>query len=103
MVKYNEVYTECNEKSGREFILRLFIDYYKLPLSIDEAAQLHESFTDTWYSRLDVDQMTLKRLVRSSEEIMKGLLVLMTNMRNGASLPPTEIPAFLGLTPLSKN
>ena len=103
IVKYNEVYNECNEISGREFILRLFIDYYELPLSIAEAAQLHESLTDAWYSRLDVDQMTLKKLVRSSEEIMKGLLVLMANNRNRASLPPISIPAFLELTHLSKN
>lgn len=79
---YNEVYVKCNEMSAHKFSLRLFIDFYKLPLSLEEAAPIHESLLDTWYSRLNVNDLTLEKLVSSTEEIMEGLLVLVAKYKS---------------------
>ncbi len=78
--KYDEVFKKCNEISAREFIIHLFTDYYNLPLKYEDAAQLHKSLEYTWYSRLDINNLSLEKLVASTEEIMRALLVLMDNM-----------------------
>lgn len=78
--KYNEVYKKCNEISAKEFIIKLFVDYYSLPLNYEDAAQLHKSLEYAWYSRLDIQNLSLEKLVDSTEEIMSSLLALMDNM-----------------------
>lgn len=80
--KFNKVYEDCNRIAGEKFSVQLFIDYYKLPLSFDSATQLHNSLVDTWYSRLDVNNMTLDNMVRSSEEIMRSILKLIAQIRD---------------------
>ena len=80
--KYQEVYEKVREISAKEFIIRLFIDYYKLPLNFEDASQLHESLENTWYSRLDINDLSLEKLVDSTEEIMRTLQVLMDNIDN---------------------
>ena len=77
--KYQQVFKKCNEISAKEFVIRLFIDYYKLPLNYEDASQLHESLEDTWYSRLDINDLSLEKLVGSTEEIMRALRVLLDN------------------------
>ncbi len=79
--KYNEVYEACNRIAGERFSVQLFIDYYKLPLSFDDAARLHNSLVDTWYSRLDTNPLSLDKMVRSTEEIMQGLLTLISKVK----------------------
>jgi len=76
---YNEVYKKCNENAAQAFVIRLYIDYYKLPLKFEDAAQLHESLVETWYSRLNIDELTIEKLVASTEEIMSSLLLLIEN------------------------
>lgn len=101
--KYSKVFNTCNEISANEFVIQLFINYYSLPLTFKDASELHESLLETWYSRLDTNDMTLEKLVRSTEEIMSALLALMQNSRNNVSLPLIPIPSKLDLTSLSKN
>lgn len=81
-VKFNEAYVKCNEMGDQQFILRLFIDYFKLPLSVKEAGPLHMLLTDTWYSRLDINDLALEKLTLSTEEIMRSILELMANSRS---------------------
>lgn len=85
IVKFNEVYVKCNEMSDHKFALRLFIDYFKLPLSVKEAGVLHKSFTDTWYSRLDINDLTPEKLIHSTEEIMQSIWKLMSNSSSANS------------------
>lgn len=92
--KYNQVYEECNKIAGKRFSVQLFIDYYQLPLSFKSAAQLHDSLVDTWYSRLDLNDMSLDSMVRSTEEIMKGILNLIANVRE--DLTQSNIPFSSG-------
>jgi len=75
--KFNDAFVKCNEVVEREFALRLFMDYYKLPLAVKESAHLHASLTDTWYSRLDMNDLKLEKLTNAVEEIMQTILELM--------------------------
>lgn len=79
--KYRMAYFNCNEMSSRVFVVQLFIDYYSLPLKFEDALLLHESLTETWYSRLDIEDMRLETLIDLTEEIMKPLLQLIKNIQ----------------------
>jgi len=96
--KYNEVFVKCNEMVEEKFALRLFMDYYKLPLSVKEAALLHASLTDTWYSRLDINDLTLEKLTNAAEEIMQTILALMEKSSSLNSFSKVSIPTFHDLT-----
>ena len=96
--KFNKVYIKCNEMSDQQFVLRLFIDYYKLPLAVKEAALLHGSLTDAWYSRLDINDLNLEKLISSTEEIMQTILALMANSGSPNSFSKVSIPTFHDLT-----
>lgn len=100
-VKFNEVYMKSNQLGNRQFTLPLFIDYYKLPLEVKEAALLHGSLTDAWYSRLDINDLTLEKLISSTEEIMETILALMANSNSPNLFSTDSIPTFHDLTHLS--
>lgn len=97
--KFNKVYVKCNEMGDRQFVIQLFIDYFKLPLSVKEAKQLHGALLDTWYSRLDINDLALEKLIGSTEEIMRGILALME--RSNSPYSTNSISAFHDLTWLS--
>ena len=80
--KFDKVYNECNQIAGQRFSVQLFLDYYKLPLSFETGAKLHDSLVDTWYSRLDAENLALDKMIQSTEEIMKDILELIVNIRN---------------------
>ena len=92
------VFVKCNEVVERKFALGLFMDYYKLPLAVQEAAQLHASLTDTWYSRLDIDDLTLEKSTSAVEEIMQTILALMKKSRSLNPFSKASIPTFHDLT-----
>lgn len=96
--KYNDVFVKCNEMVERKFALGLFMDYYKLPLAVQEAAQLHASLTDTWYSRLDIDDLKLEKSTSAVEEIMQTILALMKKSRSLNPFSKVSIPTFHDLT-----
>ena len=96
--KYNDAFVKCNEVVERKFALRLFMDYYKLPLAVQEAAQLHASLTDTWYSRLDIDDLKLEKSTSAVEEIMQTILALMKKSRSLNPFSKVSIPTFHDLT-----
>ena len=95
-VKFNEVYVKCNEMGDQQFALRLFIDYFKLPLADKDAALLHGLMMDSWYSRLDINDMTLEKLISSTEEIMQTILALMAS--SSSPFSNNAIPTLADLT-----
>lgn len=96
--KFNKVYVKCNEIGDQQFVIQLFIDYFKLPLSVEEAKQLHGALLDTWYSRLDINDLALEKLIGSTEEIMQTILKLMANSSSPNSFSKVSIPTFHDLT-----
>ena len=98
IVKYNEVFMKTNQMGDQQFALRLFIDYFKLPLAFKEAGLLHGLLTDAWYSRLDINDMTLEKLIGSTEEIMKTILAIMANSNSLNPFSTDSIPTLVDLT-----
>jgi len=96
IVKYNEVFMKTNQMGDQQFALRLFIDYFKLPLAFKEAGLLHGLLTDAWYSRLDINDMTLEKLIGSTEEIMKTILAIMAS--SSSPFSNNAIPTLADLT-----
>lgn len=77
--KFNDAFININKISAREFVVQLFIDYYKLPMDFEDACELHEVLLSAWYSRLDFNDsntFNLHYLVNSTEEIMAPILKL---------------------------
>lgn len=70
---FNLVYTTANKKTNT-FIVPLFIDYYNFNTPYQTAEQLWESLTDTWYSRLDPNDLSPASMQQLSEEIMQTIL-----------------------------
>ncbi len=100
-VTYNEVYMKSNQMTDHKFIIGLFIDYFELPLSVKQASLLHGSLTDTWYSRLDITDLRLEKIIESTEEIMEAILALMAKSNSSISFSTDSIPTFQDLTHLS--
>ena len=87
---------KCNEMGDQQFALQLFMDYYKLPLAVKEAELLHGLLMDSWYSRLDINDLTLEKLISSTEEIMLTILALMAS--SSSPFSTNAIPTLADLT-----
>lgn len=70
---FNMVYMNVNKKSN-EFIIPLFIEYYNFNIPYQTAEQLWDSLTDTWYSRLNPDDLSPSTMSQLTEEIMHTIL-----------------------------
>jgi len=70
---FNLVYINVNKKSN-EFIIPLYIDYYNFNIPIETAEQLWDSLTDTWYSRLNPDDLSPGAISQLTEDIMETIL-----------------------------
>ena len=71
--RLNLVYINCNI-SCNPIILPKLIEYYKLNVPYSVAESLWTTLTDTWYSRLDVNNFNVAYLCELTEEIMKTVL-----------------------------
>lgn len=66
---YNMVFIKGRERSNR-FIIPLFKAYYHFNLPDDLATDLWNSLMESWYSRLDPDDLTVESMLNLTEEIM---------------------------------
>ncbi len=70
---FNLVYINCHI-SGNPIIIPKLIEYYKLNVPYSVIESLWTTVTDTWYSRLDVNNFNVSCLCGLTEEIMKTVL-----------------------------
>ena len=71
--RFNLVYINCNI-SCNPIIIPKLIEYYKLNVPYSVIESLWTTVTDTWYSRLDVNNFNVAYLCELTEEIMKTVL-----------------------------
>ena len=71
--RLNLVYIKCNISCNPAIIPKL-IEYYKLNVPYSVAESLWTTVTDTWYSRLDVNNFNVAYLCGLTDEIMKTVL-----------------------------
>ena len=69
-LRFNLVYINCNISSNPIIIPKL-IEYYKLNVPYSVIESLWTTVTDTWYSRLDVNNFNVEYLCGLTEEIMR--------------------------------
>ena len=71
--RLNLVYINCHI-SCNPIIIPKLIEYYKLNVPYSVIESLWSTVTDTWYSRLDVNNFNVEYLCELTEEIMKSVL-----------------------------
>lgn len=71
--RLNLVYINVN-KTCNPIIIPKLIDYYKLNVPYSVIESLWTTVTDTWYSRLDVNNFNVESLCGLTEGIMKTVL-----------------------------
>lgn len=70
---YNLVYTRVRKKANK-FIIPLFVDYYNFNIPYKTAEDLWDSLSDSWYSRLDPNKISVEYMIKLTEEIMDVVL-----------------------------
>jgi len=79
---YNFTYMQCNERSADTFAIDLFKKYYKLDAHRSTLKLIHESLLDAWFSRIDINHITVETMVKLSDEIMESILALINKPIN---------------------
>ena len=70
--KYNDLYNKLN-KIPISVIVPKMLSYYKLDVDYKIAQELWITVLDTWYSRLDVNNMNLEVLCELTDDILKSV------------------------------
>lgn len=87
---YNFTYMQCNERSADTFAIDLFKKHYKLDTDKSTLKLIHESLLDAWFSRLDINHITVESMVKLSDEIMESILVLINKPINPYQTHPNN-------------
>jgi AcrR family transcriptional regulator len=67
---YNYLFIKTYESSARAFILKLFAEEYNLNQPEGEMLKLWLTVGETWYSRLDLNDLSASTMQKYAEEIM---------------------------------
>lgn len=70
---YNMVFIKSREKTNR-VLVPLFIEYYQLNIPLRLAEDVWNSMAESWYSRLQPDDLDAGTLQKLAEEIMESIL-----------------------------
>jgi AcrR family transcriptional regulator len=70
---YNLIFVKGRQKSNT-VLVPLFIRYYNFNIPNKLAEELWDSLTDSWYLRLDPDNLTVDSMQKLTEDIMETLL-----------------------------
>lgn len=70
--KYNDLYIELNKMTFPVIVPKM-LSYYKLDVDYKIAEELWITVLDTWYSRLDVDNINLEVLCELTDSILKSV------------------------------
>ena len=87
---YNFIYMQCNDRSADAFAIDLFEKYYKLDTDKSTLKLIHESLLDAWFSKLDINHITVESMVKLSDAIMESILVLIKKPINPYQIHPNN-------------
>lgn len=71
---YNFLFIKTYESSAQAFVLKLFAEQYQLCQPDDELFNLWLTVGETWYSRLNFDDLSASTLQNHAEEIMESVV-----------------------------
>ena len=72
---FNKMYSS----HSHSFILTLFAEHYSLHQSKEIIENLWITVGDSWYSRLDPDNLSAEKMQKLAEEIMNSVLKFMAS------------------------
>lgn len=73
---FNFLLIKSYEATAESFVLGLFADHFELPKSEKKVYHLWLTLGESWYSRLDPNDLSSKTLQKHAEEILKTLSIL---------------------------
>ncbi len=72
--RFNYIFTRSYYSTAKAFALQLFIDRYNLTQPWDEVYRLWLAVGETWYSRLDPNDLSAATMQKHSEEILAAVM-----------------------------
>lgn len=72
--KFGYMFTKIQGETSKGFVLDLFIKQFDLKIEREDAARLWITLTESWYSRINPEQLDAVELQRISEETMNTIL-----------------------------
>lgn len=79
---YDFIYMQCNNKGADAFVVDRFKEYYKLNADKSVIKLIHGSLQDAWFSRLDLNDITVESMVKLTDEIMESILLLLNKSKS---------------------
>lgn len=79
---YNFTFMQCNDRGADAFTVDLFKEYYELKAERSIIKLIHESLLDTWFSRLDLNDITIDSMVKITDDIMESILFLLNKSKS---------------------
>jgi len=74
--KFNYLFLKSYQSSAEAFLLELFEDHLNLQLPESEQKKLWMTLGESWYSRIDVEDLSAESLQRHAQEIMESISAL---------------------------
>ena len=75
---FGYMFTKIESKTSKELILDLFVKEYKLSLKHEDVSKIWFTITESWYSRLNPEQLQAKEMQRIAEEVMDSIVKFMS-------------------------
>ena len=75
---FGYMFTKIESKTSKELILDLFVKEYKLSLKHEDVSKIWFTITESWYSRINPEQLQAKEMQRIGEEIMNSIVKFIT-------------------------
>ena len=73
---YNLLFIKSYETVAKAFLMRLFITQYNLNLSENDMYNLWLTVGETWFSRLNTNDLSAKTMQKIAEEILQSVIKL---------------------------
>ncbi len=71
---YNLLFIKTYSESAKVFIINLFSEQYKLPKNNDDTYNLWLTFGESWYSRLDINNLSATNMQQLAEDVINSAL-----------------------------
>lgn len=75
--QFGYLFSKSHDQTINELILDLFFDEFDLNLKREDAARLWLTLTESWYARIDPENLVADELQRIAEDIMTSILKFM--------------------------
>lgn len=76
---FGYMFAKIQSEISKEFVIDLFYKEYDLTINHEDASKIWFTLTESWYSRINPEQLDAVEMQRISEEIMNTILKFITS------------------------